>query len=94
MSDIRENQFITLSDESGVEHEFEVLEILDLEGKTYAVLRESDAEEEALILRVEKDDQGNDTVLATIDDDEEFEKVAEAYDTMLFEELGGSDKDV
>jgi len=94
MSEIQENQIITLSDESGAEHEFEVLELLEVEAKNYAVLREVGAEEEALILRLEKDAEGNDTILATIEDDEEFEKVAEAYDTILFEELGGKDADV
>jgi putative Holliday junction resolvase len=94
MSEVETNQVITLTDESGQEHEFEVLEILELESKTYTILQPLEgAEEEAIILRLEKDADGNDSLVG-IEDDEEWEKVAEAYDTLLFEDQGGSDADL
>jgi uncharacterized protein YrzB (UPF0473 family) len=87
MSEVQREHIITLTDEEGGEHEFEVLEVLEVEQKTYAILQPTDSQEdEAIILRIEKDDEGND-VLVNIDDDEEWERVAETYDTLLFEEM-------
>ncbi|TCP54563.1 uncharacterized protein DUF1292 [Tumebacillus sp. BK434] len=93
MSEVQTER-ITLTDEDGTEHEFDVLEMLEVDQKMYAILQPVDAQdEEAVILRVEKDDEGND-VLAYIEDDAEWDKVAEEYDTLLFEEQGGSDEDL
>jgi uncharacterized protein YrzB (UPF0473 family) len=39
-----------------------------------------------VILRVEKDENGEDT-LVTIDDDEEFDDVADQFDAMFSEEI-------
>jgi uncharacterized protein YrzB (UPF0473 family) len=94
MSEVETNKVITLTDEEGGEHEFEVLEVLEVEGKTYTVLQPvGDEEEEAIILRLDKDDDGND-VLSYIEDDQEWDMVAEVYDTLFFEEQGGKDSDL
>lgn len=94
MSEVETNQVITLTDEEGQEHEFEVLEVIELDAKTYTILQPLEgADEEAIILRLEKDADGNDSLVG-IEDDEEWEKVAEAYDTLLFEDQGGSDSEV
>jgi uncharacterized protein YrzB (UPF0473 family) len=94
MSEVETNKFITLTDEEGGEHEFEVLEVLEVEQKTYAILQPVEgADEEAVILRMDKDEKDQD-VLSYIDDDAEWDKVAEAYDTLLFEEQGGNDADL
>jgi uncharacterized protein YrzB (UPF0473 family) len=94
MSEVETNQRITLTDEDGGEHEFEVLELLEVEQKMYAILQPIDAQdEEAVILRLEKDEDGND-VLVYIEDDAEWDRVAEEYDTLLYEEQGGSDDDL
>ncbi|MGZ4032537.1 MAG: DUF1292 domain-containing protein [Tumebacillaceae bacterium] len=94
MSEVETNKVITLTDEEGSEHEFEVLEMLEVDQKTYTILQPLDAEDdEAIILRLDKDEEGND-VLSYIEDDEEWDKVAETYDTLLFEEQGGSDDDL
>lgn len=87
MSDVQNENIIVLTDEDGGEHEFEVLEVLEVEQKTYAILQPSDTQDdEAIILRIEKDETGNE-VLVNIEDDEEWDKVAEMYDTLLFEEM-------
>lgn len=87
MSEVQSENIITLTDEDGGEHEFEVLEVLEVEEKTYAILQPTDTkDDEAIILRVEKDENDNE-VLVNIEDDDEWDKVAEAYDTLLFEEL-------
>ncbi|MGB8953957.1 MAG: DUF1292 domain-containing protein [Tumebacillaceae bacterium] len=97
MSDVEKvetNKIITLIDDEGQEADFEVIEILELEDKTYAVMMPVDSEDdEAFILRVENDEDGNPT-LTTIDDDAEYETVAEVFDTLYFQEQGGNDKDL
>jgi putative Holliday junction resolvase len=87
MSEIQSDNIITLTDEDGGEHEFEVLEVLEVEQKAYAILQPTDTkDDEAIILRIEKDEGGNE-VLVNIEDDDEWDRVAEMYDTLLFEEL-------
>lgn len=87
MSEVENENIITLTDEDGGEHEFEVLEVLEVDGRTYAILQPTDTQDdEAIILRIEEDADGNE-VLVNIEDDEEWDKVAETYDTLLFEEL-------
>jgi putative Holliday junction resolvase len=83
-----EGDFVVLTDENGEEHEFELVDVFDLDGKEYAVLASADADdddEEAIVLRVERDGEGHD-VLVDIEDDEEWERVAARWDEILEEE--------
>ena len=78
---------ITLLDEEGVETEFDVLTKLDIEDNEYVIVVPSDSDEsedEAIALKIVKDEEGND-VLATIEDEEEFQMVAEAYEAVFQE---------
>ena len=75
---------ITLLDDEGKEVECEVIDLFEFEEKEYIVLLQVD-EEDPYILRVDKDQDGSE-VFAVIEDDEEFDKVAEAYDELLGEE--------
>lgn len=71
---------ITLIDEEGEEHEFTVLDILDVDGTEYAILVPVDDEEpedEVVIFKFTEDDEGNE-ILVEIEDDE-WEKVADAW---------------
>ena len=81
---------ITLLDEDGVEKEFDVVTKLDIEDKEYLIVvpKEEDAEDEdteAIALRIGKDVDGND-VLAVVEDDDEFQIVNEAYETLFYED--------
>ena len=83
---------ITLIDEEGVELEFEVEAFLDVEDKKYAVLvpvseDEDDEADEAVLMRFGEDENGEE-VLFDIEDDQEWEKVAAAYDAFADEEYG------
>lgn len=90
-----EESTVVLTDEEGNEHEFELLTILEVESVNYAVLLPmlqpeadedaEDIEEEAIILRIGQDEDGND-VLQEIEDDEEWERVAAEYDKLVDEE--------
>jgi uncharacterized protein YrzB (UPF0473 family) len=83
-TDEYEDEVIVLLDEEGNELECEVLHTFEFEGNGYVVLLPSD-EDDPFILKIEKDENGND-IYAVIEDDEEFEKVSEAYDELLGEE--------
>jgi uncharacterized protein YrzB (UPF0473 family) len=78
---------IVLNDDEGHEHEFMHLATVEVEGNTYFVLlpveeTEDDEEEaEAIILKLGKDENGED-MLMDIEDDEEWEKVADAWEAM------------
>ncbi|MEG1501013.1 MAG: DUF1292 domain-containing protein [Clostridiales bacterium] len=80
---------LTLIDEENVEHEFEVEAILDVDEEKYAVLLPMDEEyansNEAIIMKFGLDGNG-DEVLFDIESDEEWEKIADAYDEILEDE--------
>ena len=68
---------IKLLDEDGVEHEFSVVDVLEVDQRRYAVLQPVVAGEEsdaAVIFRMEDD------TLVTIEDDAEFERVRQAFE--------------
>lgn len=81
---------VVFRDENGEEVTFEVLDFIGVGDHEYVVAAMPDNDEEAFILRVEVDEDGNETYV-TIDDDEEWETVAEAYEELL--ESGDDDFD-
>ncbi len=80
---------LTLTDEEGNEHEFSVIDIIEMDGSEYAILlplqEGEEGEEEAVILKVESDEDGNE-ILVDIEDDEEWEKVADTWASMIEDE--------
>ena len=78
---------VVLNDDEGNEHEFMHLATLEVEGSTYFVLlpveesEDDDEEAEAIILKLGKDENGED-MLMDVEDDEEWEKVADAWEEM------------
>lgn len=85
-----ENNLITLVDEEGEEHRFNLLNVVELDGAKYAVMVPEEEvanedEEEAVIFRIETDEDGEE-VLVDIEDDEEFAKVCDYLDEVMYEE--------
>jgi uncharacterized protein YrzB (UPF0473 family) len=81
-----EDEVVTLVDEEGEEHDFAVIDIIEVDGAEYAILLPVDEENnEAIILKFDKDEEGNE-LLVDIEDDEEWEKVSEAWEEMVAEE--------
>lgn len=71
---------VILTDEDGVDSEFEIVTILNVDNNEYCVLYPVDSEDDdAIVLKLIQDDKGDD-MLTEIEDDDEFEKVAEAYE--------------
>lgn len=80
---------LVLVDDEGVEHEFELLAELEIDEETYRVLvplftdeDEETDEVEVVILKVVYDEEGNE-FLTDIEDDEEWEKVADAWQELV-----------
>jgi uncharacterized protein YrzB (UPF0473 family) len=81
-----QEEVITLVDEEGAEHDFTVVDIINVDGSEYAILLPVEEEnDEAIILKFTHDEDGNE-LLVDIEDDEEWEKVADAWEEMLAEE--------
>lgn len=79
------DEIYTLTDEDGNENQFELIGGREIDGSTYLALVPIDdnEEEEYVILKVELDDDGEES-LVTINDDDEFDRVADIFDDELF----------
>ncbi|MCI0181923.1 MAG: DUF1292 domain-containing protein [Acidibacillus sp.] len=77
---------VELVDDEGNEEPYRVLRVMEMNERHYVVLQsEVDKKEEPLILRVEGNIETDNITFSGIEDDEEWENVAEAFDTILFE---------
>ncbi|NLK39033.1 MAG: DUF1292 domain-containing protein [Clostridiales bacterium] len=81
-----EGEFYTLTDEEGNESQFELIGTCELNGNTYMALIPVDDGDEYVILKKEADADGEE-ILVTIDDDEEFDRVADIFEDELFSEI-------
>ncbi len=86
----QETNWITLVDEDGHEHRFNLLNVLEVDGLKYAVMLpevtpEEEEDEEAVIFRIDTDEAGEE-VLVDIEDDQEFAKVCEVLEDMYEED--------
>ena len=89
-----EGEYFTLTDEDGKELTFELLGSLELDGTEYYALvpeenekgKKESEEVEYVILKKEIDEDGEE-LLVTIDDDDEFDKVADIFEDELFDEI-------
>ena len=93
-----EREFYTLVDEEGKEIEFELIGKAEYKGVVYYAMIPADSAEQAedgfceyVILKEENDENGEAT-LVTIDDDEEFDDVADYFDDMFSEEIDYDEK--
>ena len=88
--DEKDFPILVLVNEDGNERAFELLAELEVEGQNYRVLisheegedLDDEAEIEVIILKVVIDEEGND-FLDDIEDDEEWEKVTDAWQERL-----------
>lgn len=77
-----DTEIYTLTDEEGNEEEFELIGKYMENGVTYNALIPADEKKqngEYIILRREEDGEGN-VFLATIEDDDEFDRIADIFD--------------
>jgi len=81
---MEENKIITMIDEDGEKVDFELIEIIELDGNKYALLAPIGDEEDAYVYKIEEVD-GKAQYIA-VDDEEEFERVLEEYESTFDEE--------
>lgn len=76
------SDFITITDEDGVEYELEILSELEYDGKTYLAVipAGSDEEEELEVSILRSDEEDGEPILSAITDEAELEAV---YDLMM-----------
>ncbi len=80
-----EDQIIETVDENGKVVKFELFDIVEVDEKEYALLLPAEEEsDEVILMKLTKD--GDEYLFETIDDDEEFEKVAQYVENMEDEE--------
>ncbi len=85
-----ESSILTLTDENGVDTEFEYLDCITYEGTEYLVLTPTEEEGQIVILQVEPVDEENENYIAVEDEatlDAVYGLFKEAYkDILTFEE--------
>lgn len=93
MAEENRDDIFTLVDENDKEIKFRLLVRSTFEGKEYFALEPAEPSDEfedgdLVILRLESmGDDDEDATLVTIDDDDEFERVADYFDDLLFDEV-------
>ncbi|MDD6799534.1 MAG: DUF1292 domain-containing protein [Firmicutes bacterium] len=81
------DEIYTLTDDEGNENQFELIGSREIDGNTYLALVPIDGnDDEYVILKADIDDNGEE-ILVTIDDDDEFDRVADYFDDELFGEV-------
>ena len=81
MLDEELDDVLILVDEEEQEHPFQMIDMVEVDGNQYAVLvplEEGSDEDEAIILKIVLDENGEE-VLYDIEDDEEWEKVVDIW---------------
>ena len=87
MSDEKENNIIEITDDDGLTLKCELYDIIEFEGKQYAILVDLDSSEEdpELVIMSYYEENGE-SYFETIEDDEEFERVSEYIESLDVEE--------
>lgn len=88
---------LTLIDEEGVEHEFEVVDTMEVDDNRYMALipvseEEGDDADELVVLKVVEDE--GEEFLEPIDDEEEFGRIADLFMVRLDEEYEFIDEEM
>lgn len=85
--ELLEFETFTLTMEDDTEQEFAIMDEFEVDGKSYYVVSEVDGDEvSADIFVFGYHMEGDELYIDNIDDDEEYEKVAAAYDALCEEE--------
>lgn len=76
-----EKQLIETTDENGNVINFELYDIVEVDEQEYALLLPADSDDEEIVL-MRLSQENDEYVFESIDDDEEFNKVAQYLDTL------------
>ncbi len=90
-NEIENENIITLLDDDDNPIDFEIIEVLEIQGKRYAFLlplndeEDTSEEDEAVIFGIDPGEDGEE-IFASIEDDDEWEMVVDTYNDLLFDE--------
>lgn len=77
------DNLIEITDDDGTVIKCELYDIIEFEGKQYALLVEADSEEEEPeVVLMRYTEEGEESYFETIDDDDEFEKVSDYIESL------------
>lgn len=86
---------LTLLDEDGIEHDFEIIDMMEVEDDSYVALipvQSEDSEESGeLVILKSHYDENNEEFLLVIEDEAEYEKIAAIFIQRLSEEFDFED---
>jgi uncharacterized protein YrzB (UPF0473 family) len=83
MSEEQENNIIEITDDDGLTLKCELYDIIEFEGKQYAILVDLDSsEEDPELVIMEYYEENGESYFETIEDDEEFEKVSKYIESL------------
>ena len=80
----------TLTDEDGNEGEYTLIGTVDMKGNTYLALIPADLDEESEYLEyviLKKVVENGEEVLVSVDDDDEYDDVADYFDDLFAEDI-------
>ena len=86
MANNEKDDIYTLTDEEGNESEFEYLGEITLDDNNYLALIPLDGEDDEYVILKDTTDENGDEMLVTIDDDDEFDRVADAFEDTFMDE--------
>ena len=88
------DNLIKLTDEDGIEVEFEIIADYEKDGNRYFAMFPPESEEdkdsdliEYVILKLIKDEESGEEFFASIEDDDEFDNVADYFDDLFSAEI-------
>ncbi|MFZ5967870.1 MAG: DUF1292 domain-containing protein [Bacillota bacterium] len=81
---MEEKKIVTFKDENGAPVELEVVDTIEMEGDRYALLAPVGEEDDAFVYKIEIIDGKEEYVV--VEDDDEFERVLEEYNSYFDEE--------
>ena len=89
-----EQNVVEIMDEEGVATQCEVYDIVEFEGKSYALLLPLDEDEEdAELIVLEYIEEGDECYFQSIEDEEEFDKVCEYIQSLDFDDEIDADEE-
>ena len=90
-----EQNIVEIMDEDGVATQCEVFDVIEFEGKSYALLLPLDEaeEEDSELIVLEYIEEGDECYFQSIDDEEEFDKVCAYIQTLDIEDFDDDDED-
>jgi uncharacterized protein YrzB (UPF0473 family) len=92
MAELHDENIFTLTDEEGKEQDFELLGSEVVDGTLYVALVPVGEESDVYVILKQTTDENGEDFLVTIEDDEEFDRVADVLEDKLFDEVDYDEK--